>query len=92
MILTLIPLVSPMGWDYTFVMALLGVTLLVADRAEFPRAARIALTLNFAVIALTIYDVMGRQLYAAYMQWSITTIDFLIVIAGLTYLRAVGKR
>jgi alpha-1,2-mannosyltransferase len=91
MLLTLIPLVSPMGWDYTFVMALMAVTLIVANFAAFPQVARVILALNFAAIALTIYDVMGRQAYATFMQWSVTTINFVIVVAATAYLRAIKK-
>ena len=42
MVLTLIPLVSPMGWDYTFLMALLAVTLLVNYFDVLPGPARAA--------------------------------------------------
>jgi alpha-1,2-mannosyltransferase len=87
MALTLIPLVSPMGWDYTFLMALLAVTLIVDEFGRVPAAGRALLTVNFAVIGLTIYDIMGRHAYATFMQWSITTLNFVIVVAALAYLR-----
>jgi hypothetical protein len=87
MVFTLIPLVSPMGWDYTFVMALLAVALLAHHFQAFPALARWALALNFALIGLTIYDVMGREAYAAWQQWSIATLNFAGVVAALTYLR-----
>lgn len=87
MLLTLIPLVSPMGWDYTFLLALLGVALLINGFGALPRAAQTLLAVNLAVIALALFDVMGRRAYAAFMQWSITTVDFVIVVLALAYLR-----
>jgi hypothetical protein len=87
MVLTLIPLVSPLGWDYTFLMSLLATTLLVNHFYSFPTVARVLLAMNFAIIALAVYDVLGRQAYASFMQWSVTTINFLVIVGGLAYLR-----
>ena len=87
MLLTLTPLVSPLGWDYNFLMALPAVMLVVGHRAAFPKAAQVVLMANFALIALVLYDTLGRQAYAAFMQWSITTINFIIVVLALAYLR-----
>jgi alpha-1,2-mannosyltransferase len=87
LILTLIPLVSPLGWDYTFLLALLAVGLVLRHAGAFPVWARWSLWLNFGIIALAIYDVMGRHAYGVFMQWSITTLNFLGVVAALAYLR-----
>ena len=87
MLLTLVPLVSPLGWDYTFLMSLLAVALLINAFDTFPKPVRVILTVNFAVIALAVFDVMGRRAYSAYMQWSVTTVNFLIVVVALAYLR-----
>jgi len=91
MLLTLIPLVSPLGWDYTFLMSLLAIALVVNARSAFSPGAQVALALNFAIIALAIFDVMGRQAYAAYMRWSVTTLNFLVVVAALAWLRFRGQ-
>jgi len=87
LLLTLIPLVSPLGWDYTFVMSLLAVALVINGFHDFPRAARIALAANFAVIALAVYDLMGRHAYAEFMQWSVTTLNFAGLVLALAFLR-----
>jgi hypothetical protein len=87
LLLTLIPLISPLGWDYTFITSLLCVALLVNRFDVFPRPAQIVLAANFAVIALAVFDVMGRHAYAVFMQWSVTTINFLVVVLALAYLR-----
>jgi alpha-1,2-mannosyltransferase len=87
LILMLIPLISPLGWDYTFLMALLAVTLVVNHRAAFAPPIRWLLAANFAIVALALYDTMGRFLYGLFMHWSVTTINFLLVIPALAYLR-----
>ena len=91
MLLTLIPLVSPLGWDYTFLMSLLAIALVINARGAFSPGARAALALNFAIIALAVFDLMGRQAYAAYMRWSVTTMNFLVIVAALAWLRFRGQ-
>ena len=92
LLLVLIPLLSPLGWDYTFLSSILAVALVVKDFDFFPRPAKILLVCNFLVIALSIYDILGRRLYAAFMSRSVLTIDFLILVAALFYLRFKGRR
>ncbi|HJZ77740.1 MAG TPA: glycosyltransferase family 87 protein [Vicinamibacterales bacterium] len=87
LLLTLIPLISPLGWDYTFVTSLLAVALLVNEFDAFPRAGQIVLAVNFGVIALAAFDLMGRHAYALFMQWSVTTLNFLVVVVALASLR-----
>jgi alpha-1,2-mannosyltransferase len=87
LLLTLIPLISPLGWDYTFVSSLLAVALLVNTFDVFPRTGQMILALNFAVIALAVFDLLGRHIYAAFMQWSVTTLNFLVVVVALAYVR-----
>ena len=85
--LILIPLVSPLGWDYTFLMSVLGITLLINYFVLLPRLGQIVLAANFAVIALALYDLMGREAYSIFMQSSITTVNFLLIVGYLAYLR-----
>lgn len=87
LVLTLIPLISPLGWDYTFLMSLLATAILVHHLRAFPVLVRGLLIVNFAIVALALYDVMGREAYSTFMQWSVTTVNFLVIVGGLTYLR-----
>src|SRR5262249_30356275 len=50
LILTLIPLISPLGWDYNFILALLAVTIIVNGGTAFATPIRWLLGANFAVI------------------------------------------
>ena len=91
LLLLFIPLLSPLGWDYTFLSSFTVVLLVLERLASFPKAARIFLSLNFALIALTLYDVLGRTKYAAYMSLSVPTLNFLIIAGALFYLRQAKK-
>jgi hypothetical protein len=87
LLLTVIPLVSPQGWDYVFLIATPAVMLII-DKLDFlPRGLRIAAVLAIAVVALSIFDLMGRQAYAAFMATSAITVCFLVQVAALVALR-----
>jgi glycosyl transferase family 87 len=87
LLLILIPLLSPQGWDYVFLIATPGVMLLIDRLASVPRELRIAATVAMVVVAVTIYDVLGRDRYAFIMALSVITICFVIEFAALVTLR-----
>ncbi len=87
LLLLLIPLVSPLGWDYTFLSSYAAVVLILIGWRAFPKPARVLLAVNFAIIALSIYDLLGRQTYAVFMSWSVLTVNFLVVAVALIMLR-----
>ncbi|MBM3295725.1 MAG: DUF2029 domain-containing protein [Candidatus Aminicenantes bacterium] len=91
LLLLAIPLVSPLGWDYTFLASLPAVALVVSRFRDFPVPVRAVLGLNFAVIGLSLYDFLGRGPYAAFMNASVLTLDFLLVGAALFHLRMARK-
>lgn len=86
-LLLLTPLVSPLGWDYTLFMALPAVMILIYNFSAFPRAWKVLLVINWAVIFLSVYDIMGREFFAAFMTWSIPTLNFLFLFVAMLYLR-----
>jgi hypothetical protein len=86
-LLLLIPLISPLGWDYTLLSSALGVTIIFYYFTRFPKFWRIVLGINFCVIAFSLYDLLGRNLYSTFMSWSVLTLNFLILIGSLSYLR-----
>jgi hypothetical protein len=87
LLLTLVPLLSPQGWDYAFLIATPAVMLLIDFNAALPAALRAVTIAAIAVSALTVYDVVGRTTYAAFMTAGGITICFLVVIAALVWLR-----
>jgi hypothetical protein len=76
-----------MGWDYSLLMSVLGVSLLVAHFSAFKKPWRRVLIVNFSLISLTVYDLIGRQLYGTFMMWSVLTVSFLAVLGYLAVLR-----
>lgn len=86
-LLASILLVSPLGWDYTFLMSILGLTIIIRHFHIFTLFWKSFLILNLCVISLSLYDLLGREAYAAFMSWSVLTINSLILIGYLSYLR-----
>ena len=87
LLLLLIPLLSPQGWDYVFLIGTPAVMLLVNNLPSLPRGLKIATGVAIAVVALSIFDVMGRAAYSLFMRLSIITVCVVIEIAALITLR-----
>jgi hypothetical protein len=81
------PLLSPQGWDYVFVVATPAVLFLTNYAGQFPRPLRALLTITLLTIGLSLYDVLGRANYARFMALSIISVCFFVVLALLTLLR-----
>jgi hypothetical protein len=87
LLLVAIPLISPQGWDYVFLIATPAVMLLVDNLPALPSGLRIATIAAIAIVALSIYDLMGANAYRMFMAASAITVCFLIQIAALVALR-----
>jgi hypothetical protein len=87
LLLILIPLLSPQGWDYVLLIATPAVMLLINDLPRVPGALRTAAGIAIAVVALSIYDLMGRAAYAQFMALSLVTVCVLVEFAALVSLR-----
>lgn len=87
LLLTLMPLLSPQGWDYVFLLGTPAVMYLINYDRDLPPVLRGCTWLALAVVAFTLYDVMGRRAYGRFMAWSAISVCFLVVIGSLTILR-----
>jgi hypothetical protein len=87
LLLLLIPLLSPQGWDYVFLIGTPAVMLLINNLRSLPRDLRTATVVAIAVVALSIFDVMGRSAYALFMRLSLITVLVVIEVAALITLR-----
>ncbi len=85
--LLLIPLVSPLGWDYTLLLATMAIMLIIQKYPSYSQFWQVVLIINFALIFFLTFDLLGRELYSTIMLWSVTTINFIILIGYLAYLR-----
>jgi hypothetical protein len=87
LLLLLIPLLSPQGWDYVLLLGTPAVICLVDRWSDVSRAWKVATAVSLALVGLTIFDVMGRALYAQFMAWSIVSVAALAVAVALAHLR-----
>ena len=83
MLLTAIPLLSPQGWDYVFLVSTPAIMYLVNYYDLLPRTWRVLATAAIATIAFSVYDVMGRAAYSVFMSLSVITVCYLVVLAAL---------
>ncbi len=86
-LLLMTPLLSPLGWDYTFLFALPALALCFSHYFDLAPAARVGFALNACLIYFLIYDLLGRRAYAWFMGLSLPTFFFLIILGFLFVLR-----
>jgi hypothetical protein len=86
-LLLLIPLASPLGWDYNLLMSILGIMIVVHSFPNYTKIWRIVLVCDFLIIFFSVYDIIGKDLYSTFMSLSITTLNFLLLIGYLAFLR-----
>jgi len=89
-LLAFIPLISPLGWDYTLLSSVLIIMLVLKRFGALSGPARVFLVVNFCVFGLSLFDLMGRGLYARFMALSIPTINALVFIGYAAWIRMKG--
>jgi hypothetical protein len=90
LLMLLVPLFSPQGWDYVLVLATPAVILIVDRWRELGRRWQVTAGVALALMGLTIFDLMGRALYARFMALSIVSVAAIgvaIVLARLRWMR-----
>ena len=87
LLLTAIPLLTPQGWDYVFLVATPAIALFLNYDDELPLALRVVSWGAVLTIGLSLFDILGRARYAAFMSWSVITVCFVVIIAALAALR-----
>jgi hypothetical protein len=87
LLLTLIPLLSPQGWDYVFLVSTPAIMLLVNYDDRQTPVPRLIVRIALVAIGLSLYDVMGRAAYSRFMSLSVITLCYFVVVWGLWELR-----
>jgi hypothetical protein len=87
LLLTMMPLISPQGWDYVFLLSTLLVMVLVNYARELPSAVRVVTTIALCLIGFSIWDIVGRAIYQRFMHMSMITVCYLVVIGAAVVLR-----
>jgi hypothetical protein len=87
LLMLLIPLLSPQGWDYVLLLATPAVICLMDRWPELGRGWRVFAGAALALMSFTIFDLMGRDLYGRFMALSIVSVAALGLAATLAHLR-----
>ena len=87
LLLLLIPLISPQGWDYVLVLATPAV-MLIADRwRELHTPWRWWSGAALILMGFSLFDVMGRAAYGQFMALSLITVCAIVIAATLGQIR-----
>jgi hypothetical protein len=87
LLMLLVPLLSPQGWDYVLLLGTPAVVCLLDRWQELNAWWQWLLGAALALMCLTTFDVMGRENYSHFMSWSAITLCALVVASGLVHLR-----
>ena len=90
LLMLLVPLFSPQGWDYVLLLATPAVMLIVDRWRELDRGWKVFAGTSLALMCLTIFDLMGRAAYGRFMALSIVSVAAIgvaIVLARLRWMR-----
>ena len=87
LLLLLVPLISPQGWDYVLLLGAPAVMCLIDRWPRIPMVWRLAAGSAMATMGFTIFDLLGRTLYGHLMELSIITVAALLCAACGLYLR-----
>ena len=88
LLLTCIPLLSPQGWDYVFLIATPAIMIALNYLGVLSRLLRGTVAAALVLIGFTLYDIMGRAAYSTFMMASALTVCFFVIIAALVDIRA----
>jgi hypothetical protein len=87
-LLMMVPLISPQGWDYVLIIALPAYMCLLDRLGTLSTAWRLATLVGIFLTSFTVFDVVGRNLYIWMMAASVVSVGATMLIACLAHLRA----
>ena len=87
LLMLLVPLISPQGWDYVLLLATPAVVCLVDRFREMGRPWQIVAAAAFAFMSFTIYDLLGRALYVRMMALSVVSVASIVLVGCLLAIR-----
>lgn len=86
-LMLLIPMLSPQGWDYVLLLGTPAVACLVDRCLDITWPWQTATVVALAVLGLTIYDILGRDLYGRFMALSLVSVSAVVMLLLLARLR-----
>lgn len=87
LLMLLVPLLSPQGWDYVLLLATPAVVCLLDRWKDVSPGWRVMTGVALATMGLTVFDLMGRTLYSRFMALSLVTVAAIGAAAALANLR-----
>jgi hypothetical protein len=87
LLMLIVPLLSPQGWDYVLLLGTPAVVCLLDRWSEVSRAWRVWTLAALALMGLTIFDLLGRALYAQVMAMAVVTVAALGAAVAMAHLR-----
>jgi len=87
LLMLLVPLLSPQGWDYVLLLATPAVVCLIDRWHQVDRRWQWLTGLALATMGFTVFDVMGRTLYERFMATSAISVCAILLAIALTHLR-----
>lgn len=87
LLMILIPLLSPQGWDYVLLLATPAVVCLMDRWHETRFGWRVASGLALVLMSFTLFDLMGRSVYANFMAHSIVSVAAIGLVVAVAQLR-----
>ena len=87
LMMLLVPLLSPLGWDYVLLLATPAVVCVMDRWRDLSGRWRAFAGISLVTMGLTIHDVMGRALYGQFMALSLVSVAALGVLLSLAHLR-----
>ena len=88
LLLTCIPLLSPQGWDYVFLISTPAIVFVVNYEDLLPPFVRVPALAALLTIGVSVYDLIGRAAYGTFMALSVISVCYFVVVAALCTVRA----
>jgi hypothetical protein len=87
LLMLVIPLLSPQGWDYVLLLGTPAVVMLLDRWSDVSPLWRATAGLALASMGLTLFDVLGRRLYGEFMALSLISVAALVAAVAVAHLR-----
>jgi uncharacterized membrane protein len=87
LLLILVPVLSPQGWDYVLLLAAPAVVLLANYEDRLPAIVRTAIVVAALTIGLSLFDVIGRRAYGVFMGYAVISVCAVVLITALCAMR-----
>jgi hypothetical protein len=86
-LLMLIPLLSPQGWDYVLLIATPAVILLANYLDRLPKVLQASVAVAGLTMGFSVFDLMGRPAYGRFMETAAITICASVLLTALYIVR-----